>query len=64
MDVFASPDFADHEQVVFARDVGADLRAIIAVHDTRLGPGMGGCRIWNYASEQAALADVLNSPRP
>ncbi len=59
MDVFASPDFADHEQVVFARDVGADLRAIIAVHDTRLGPGMGGCRIWNYASEQAALADVL-----
>lgn len=37
MDLFSSPDFADHEQVVFVRDAGADLRAIIAVHDTRLG---------------------------
>lgn len=59
MDVFASPDFADHEQVVFVRDASADLRAIIAIHDTRLGPGMGGCRVWQYPNEEAALNDVL-----
>ena len=57
--VFNAPGFDDHEQVIFCRDREAGLRAIIAVHDTTLGPALGGCRMWPYASEEEALADVL-----
>lgn len=63
MSVLSAPDFADHEQVVFCRDRAAGLAAIIAVHDTRLGPAIGGCRMWPYADEAAALADVLRLSR-
>lgn len=62
-DVFGHPDFDDHEQVVFCRDPETGLSAIIAVHDTRLGPAMGGCRMWPYASEAAALGDALRLAR-
>jgi len=61
--VFDHPEFDDHEQVVFARDAGTGLRAIIAVHDTRLGPSLGGCRIWPYATEDQAVWDVLRLSR-
>ena len=57
--VFGSEAFADHEQVVFCRDAETGLRAIIAVHDTTLGPAIGGVRMWPYDSEAAALRDVL-----
>ena len=50
---------AAHEQVVFCRDEATGLRAIIAIHDTRLGPALGGTRFYPYASEAAALTDVL-----
>lgn len=50
---------ADHEQVVFCRDEATGLRAIIALHDTRLGPALGGTRMYPYASERDALTDVL-----
>jgi leucine dehydrogenase len=63
MQLFTHPDFDDHEQVVFARDAAAGLKAIIAIHDTTLGPALGGCRIWNYASEGEALTDVLRLSR-
>ncbi len=53
------PEFAGHEQVVFATDEAAGLKAIIAVHNTNLGPALGGCRMWNYASTSEALTDVL-----
>ena len=43
--VFRHPDFDDHEQVLFARDIGAGLQAIVAVHSTVLGPAFGGCRM-------------------
>ena len=46
MSVFTAPDFAGHEQVVFATDPGAGLRVIIAIHDTARGPALGGCRLW------------------
>jgi leucine dehydrogenase len=59
MDVFASPAFDDHEQVVFFFDRGRGLKAIVALHDTTLGPAIGGCRMWPYASEAEALTDVL-----
>ncbi|WP_326645621.1 valine dehydrogenase [Streptosporangium sp. NBC_01755] len=52
-----------HEQVVFCSDERSGLRAIIAIHNTALGPGLGGTRFYPYESEQAALADVLNLSR-
>jgi leucine dehydrogenase len=52
-------DFDDHEQVVFCSDEKSGLKAIIAVHNTKLGPAAGGCRFWDYADDEAALKDVL-----
>lgn len=56
--VFASAEY-EHELVVFGSDPQTGLRAIIAVHDTTLGPALGGCRFWPYPSEEEALVDVL-----
>ena len=52
-----------HEQVVYGYDEATGLKAIIAIHNTVLGPGMGGTRMWNYASDQNALTDVLRLSR-
>ena len=52
-----------HEQVVFCHDEPSGLKAIIAIHSTALGPALGGTRFYPYASEQDALADVLNLSR-
>lgn len=52
-----------HEQVVFCHDEATGLKAIIAIHNTVLGPALGGTRMWNYASEQEALQDVLRLSR-
>jgi len=51
--------FHEHEQVTICHDEASGLRAIIAVHDTTLGPGLGGIRMWSYPSDEAALNDVL-----
>src|ERR687889_1314534 len=53
----------DHEQVVFCQDAATGLRAIIALHSTALGPGLGGTRFYPYPSTAAALADVLHLSR-
>lgn len=53
----------NHEQVVFCSDKEAGLKAIIAIHDTTLGPALGGCRMWNYKSDEDALRDVLRLSR-
>ncbi len=50
---------AGHEQVVFCQDRGSGLKAIIAIYSTALGPALGGTRFYPYASEEAALTDVL-----
>lgn len=50
---------AGHEQVVFCRDKDSGLRAIISIHDTTLGPALGGTRMFPYSSEAAALTDGL-----
>ena len=63
MSVFSSPSFDDHEQVCFACDRESGLRAIIAVHDRTLGPAVGGCRMYPYASDAEALDDVLRLSR-
>ncbi|KUP09356.1 leucine dehydrogenase [Bacillus coahuilensis m2-6] len=49
----------EHEQVVFCNDPNTGLKAIIAIHDTTLGPALGGCRMRPYESVDAALTDVL-----
>ncbi len=49
----------EHEQVVLCYDKTSGLKAIIAIHDTTLGPALGGTRMWNYESENEALVDVL-----
>lgn len=53
----------DHEQVLFCNDKKTGLRAIIAVHNTVLGPSLGGTRMWNYTNEADALKDVLRLSR-
>ena len=59
MGVYTSESFAGHEAVVHCHDARSGLRAIIAIHDRTLGPALGGCRRWSYASEAEALEDVL-----
>ncbi|MFQ5971789.1 MAG: Glu/Leu/Phe/Val dehydrogenase dimerization domain-containing protein [Alphaproteobacteria bacterium] len=63
MSVFSAPSFDSHEHVVFGHDPETGLKAIIAVHNTNLGPGVGGCRMWPYDSDAAALEDVLRLSR-
>ncbi|MBC1795435.1 Glu/Leu/Phe/Val dehydrogenase [Listeria booriae] len=53
----------DYEQVVFCHDKVSGLKAIIAIHDTTLGPALGGCRMWPYETEEEALEDVLRLAR-
>jgi leucine dehydrogenase len=48
-----------YEKVVRCDNVGAGFSAWIVVHDTTLGPALGGCRVWNYENDDAALADAL-----
>lgn len=60
---FTHPDYDGHEQVVFCHDKASGLRAIIAIHDTQLGPALGGCRMFPYASDEDALRDVLRLSR-
>lgn len=52
-----------HEQVIYFSDPSCNLKAIVAIHDTTLGPALGGTRMWPYASEQEALMDVLRLSR-
>lgn len=59
MEVFKSMGKYGHEQVLFTREDSVGYYGIIAIHDTTLGPALGGCRFWNYASEEEALVDVL-----
>ncbi|MEO0821988.1 MAG: Glu/Leu/Phe/Val dehydrogenase dimerization domain-containing protein [Pseudomonadota bacterium] len=63
MPIFDHPEFDGHESVFFAQNREDGLRTIIAVHDTTLGPALGGCRIWNYGDEAEALTDVLRLSR-
>ena len=53
----------DHEQVSYFHDEDTGLKCIIGIHNTILGPGLGGCRIWNYNNEEEALIDVLRLSR-
>ena len=61
--VFGQLSFDDHEQIVFCNDKDTGLKAIIGIHNTVLGPALGGTRMWNYNSEWEALNDVLRLSR-
>ena len=63
MSLFEHPEFDHHEEVAFCHDEESGLKAIIAVHDTTLGPSLGGTRLWNYSSSAEALTDVLRLSR-
>tara|TARA_B100001142_G_scaffold323199_1_gene372805 strand:- start:2940 stop:4040 length:1101 start_codon:yes stop_codon:yes gene_type:complete len=56
-------DQMGHEQVLFCRDKATGLKAIIAIHNTIMGPSLGGVRMWNYKNELEALEDVLRLSR-
>lgn len=63
MDLFTQMDGMGHERVLFCSNPDVGLKAIIAVHSTLLGPGLGGVRMWPYASLDEALTDVLRLSR-
>lgn len=53
----------DYEQVVICQDKSSGLKAIIAIHDTTIGPALGGTRMWTYASDEDAIIDALRLAR-
>lgn len=61
--VFGQISFDNHEQIVFCNDKDTGLKAIIGIHNTVLGPALGGTRMWNYTNEWEALNDVLRLSR-
>lgn len=61
--VFGQLSFDNHEQVVFCNDKDTGLKAIIGIHNTVLGPALGGTRMWSYPNEWEALNDVLRLSR-
>jgi leucine dehydrogenase len=63
MNIFSNSHYDRHEKVLFGYDEASGLRAMIAIHNTNLGPALGGCRMHAYASEADALADVLRLSR-
>ena len=63
MNLFETIHKTEHEQVVFCHNKEAGLRGIIAIHNTTLGPALGGLRMWPYATEQEAIEDVLRLSR-
>ncbi|SDE14098.1 Glu/Leu/Phe/Val family dehydrogenase [Sporomusa acidovorans] len=63
MEIFAYMGKYEYEELVMCHDAASGLKAIICIHDTTLGPALGGTRMWNYASEEEALVDVLRLAR-
>lgn len=63
MKLFSQVESMGHEQVVFCHDPNSGLKAIIAIHDTTLGPALGGTRLLPYENEEDALVDVLRLSR-
>ena len=63
MEILEQMGSEGHEQLVVVSDAGSGLKAIIAIHDTTLGPACGGTRIWPYKSEQEAVWDALRLSR-
>lgn len=63
MNIFDEMERLGHEQLIFCQDRTANLKSIIAIHDTTLGPALGGCRMWPYETEEQAITDALRLSR-
>lgn len=63
MEIFNYMEKFNYEQMVFCQDRASGLKAIIVIHDTTLGPALGGTRMWTYESEEAAIEDALRLAR-
>ncbi|MFE1243993.1 branched-chain amino acid dehydrogenase [Fictibacillus sp. NPDC058756] len=63
MEIFKYMETYDYEQMVICQDKQSGLKAIICIHDTTLGPALGGTRMWTYDSEEAAIEDALRLAR-
>jgi leucine dehydrogenase len=63
MNVFEKMESMGHEQVMFFNDNKTGLKGIIAIHNSVLGPALGGTRLWHYTSEEEAIKDVLRLSR-
>ncbi|MCY0900364.1 MAG: leucine dehydrogenase [Firmicutes bacterium] len=63
MNIFEQMAKYGHEELVFWYDQTTGLKAIVAIHNTTLGPALGGCRMWPYASEEDAITDALRLSR-
>lgn len=63
MGVFDYMEKYGHEQIIFFYDKTTGLKGITAIHDTKLGPAIGGTRLWNYKTEEEALFDVVRLSR-
>jgi glutamate dehydrogenase/leucine dehydrogenase len=63
MKLFETIESHGHEQVVACHDKSSGYKGIIAIHNTTLGPALGGTRFWNYASDDEAFFDVLRLAR-
>jgi len=63
MEIFEAMKLHDHEQVLFSYEPSCGYRGIIAIHNTMLGPALGGTRFWNYSSDHEALHDVWRLSR-
>ena len=63
MTVFSHPEFDQHEQICYFHERNSGLKAIVAIHNTSLGPALGGTRMYPYATDDEALTDVLRLSR-
>lgn len=63
MEIFKNLGKNDYEQLSFFHDKDSGLKAIVCIHNSTLGPALGGCRYWTYESEEAAIKDVLRLAR-
>ena len=64
MDLFGHLNKYDYGEVHIKLDKGTGLRAIVAIHDSRLGPALGGCRFIDYDTDEAAVVDALRLAQP
>ncbi|AFR71576.1 Glu/Leu/Phe/Val dehydrogenase [Brachyspira pilosicoli B2904] len=63
MEIFNYMEKYNYEELVFFNDSKTGLKAITCIHSTKLGPSLGGTRLWNYKSESEAIEDVLRLAR-
>jgi leucine dehydrogenase len=63
MKIFENVSKFGHEQIVLCHEEATGLRAIIAIHNTILGPALGGCRMWPFESEEEAISDAMRLSR-